>query len=276
MEELRGLPVSNKIKKIVENKLKELEKVPSLAIIRVGNKEDDISYEKGASKKMQSFGLNVKSYVYDENISHQDFMKEFKNINEDTNIDGILLLRPLPKQIDEKEIENTINPQKDLDGIANINKAGVFSDDESAFAPCTAEAVIEMLKFYNIDLCHKNVVILGRSLVVGKPLAMLFLKENATVTICHSKTKDLKQVCSLADIVVVAIGRAKMLDETYIKEGAIVIDVGINVDADAKLCGDVDFESIMNKAAMASPVPGGLGVVTTAVLAKHLIKNKVL
>ena len=274
MVELRGLLVSNKIKEDVEIYLKNREDIPCLAIVRVGDREDDISYERGAIKKLESFGLKVKSYVYDEKISEENFLREFSSINEDENIDGILILRPLPKQIDEKNIEEIINPKKDLDGISIFNKAGVFSDKEEAFAPCTAKAVVEMLKFYEIDLAHKNIVILGRSLVVGKPLSMLLLKENATVTICHSKTKDVKEVCRNADILVVAIGRAKLVDETYIKEGAIVIDVGINIDENGKLCGDVNFESISKKASMASPVPGGLGAVTTAVLAKHLIETK--
>lgn len=274
MVELRGLLVSNKIKKDVEIFLKNREDIPCLAIVRVGDREDDISYERGAIKKLESFGLKVKSYVYNEKISEENFLREFSSINEDENINGILLLRPLPKQIDEKNIEEIINPKKDLDGISIFNKAGVFSDKEEAFAPCTAKAVVEMLKFYEIDSAHKNIVILGRSLVVGKPLSMLLLKENATVTICHSKTKDVKEVCRNADILVVAIGRAKLVDETYIKEGAIVIDVGINIDENGKLCGDVNFESISKKASMASPVPGGLGAVTTAVLAKHLIETK--
>ncbi len=274
MIELCGLLVSNKIKEDVEIFLKNREDIPCLAIVRVGDREDDISYERGAIKKLESFGLKVKSYVYNEKISKENFLREFSSINEDENINGILLLRPLPKQIDEKNIEEIINPKKDLDGISIFNKAGVFSDKEEAFAPCTAKAVVEMLKFYEIDLAHKNIVILGRSLVVGKPLSMLLLKENATVTICHSKTKDVKEVCRNADILVVAIGRAKLVDETYIKEGAIVIDVGINIDENGKLCGDVNFESISKKASMASPVPGGLGAVTTAVLAKHLIETK--
>ena len=274
MVELRGLLVSNKIKEDVEIFLKNREDIPCLAIVRVGDREDDISYERGAIKKLESFGLKVKSYVYNEKISEENFLREFSSINEDENINGILLLRPLPKQIDEKNIEEIINPKKDLDGISIFNKAGVFSDKEEAFAPCTAKAVVEMLKFYEIDLVHKNIVILGRSLVVGKPLSMLLLKENATVTICHSKTKDVKEVCRNADILVVAIGKAKLVDETYIKEGAIVIDVGINIDENGKLCGDVNFESISKKASMASPVPGGLGAVTTAVLAKHLIETK--
>lgn len=274
MVELRGLLVSNKIKEDVEIYLKNREDIPRLAIVRVGDREDDISYERGAIKKLESFGLKVKSYVYNEKISEENFLREFSFINEDENIDGILILRPLPKQIDEKNIEEIINPKKDLDGISIFNKAGVFSDKEGAFAPCTAKAVVEMLKFYEIDLAHKNIVILGRSLVVGKPLSMLLLKENATVTICHSKTKDVKEVCRNADILVVAIGKAKLVDETYIKEGAIVIDVGINIDENGKLCGDVNFESISKKASMASPVPGGLGAVTTAVLAKYLIETK--
>jgi len=182
------------------------------------------------------------------------------------------LLRPLPKQIDEKAITDMIDPKKDVDGISPVSMAKVFMGEEDGFAPCTAEAVIEMLKFTGMELSGKRAVVAGRSLVVGKPLAMLLMKENCTVTVCHSRTKDLKAVCREADILAAAIGKAKKIDGTYISEGAAVFDVGINVDEDGTLCGDVAFETLDESVALATPVPGGVGTVTTSVLAKHVIR----
>lgn len=273
MEALKGAFISGKIKEQVQNMLEGLNGyVPTLAIIRVGEKPDDVSYERGAIKKMDAFGLKVRSYAFDENISDADFKSEFAKINEDETIDGILMLRPLPKQICEKDIEKMINPAKDLDGISPENIAKVFAGDDTGFAPCTAEAVIEVLKGYEIPMKGRNVTVVGRSMVVGKPLSMLFVKENATVTICHTKTEDLKAECKRAQILVAAAGKAKMLDGSYVGKDAVVIDVGINVDENGKLCGDVDYESLEGIASKATPVPGGVGAVTTAVLAKHLVQ----
>ena len=181
-------------------------------------------------------------------------------------------MRPLPKQIREKDIEKLMDPDKDLDGICPVNIARVFAGDESGFAPCTAEAVVEVLRANRIPISGKRVTIVGRSMVVGKPLAMLMLKEHATVTVCHTRTQDLKGACRNGEILVAAAGRAKMLDREYVGKDAIVLDVGINVDENGKLCGDVDFDSIQDTASMATPVPGGVGAVTTAVLAKHLVQ----
>lgn len=269
---LKGAEVSAKIKEEVLEALAACRTVPILAIVRVGENPDDISYERGATKKMESFGLQVRSFVFPADISESEFKQEFIGINEAEAITGILLLRPLPKQICEADIEAMINPAKDLDGISPINLAKVFAGDETGFAPCTAEAVIEMLKANQISITGKRVTIVGRSMVVGKPLSMLMLKENATVTICHTRTKDLKTTCRNAEILVAAAGRAKMLDVSYVGKDAVVIDVGINVDEQGKLCGDVDFETLEGQAAMASPVPGGIGAVTTAILAKHLVR----
>ena len=273
MEALKGAFISGKIKEQVQDMLEGLNGyVPTLAIVRVGEKPDDVSYERGAIKKMDAFGLKVRSYAFDDNISDEDFKKEFAKINEDSQIDGILMLRPLPKQICEKDIEKMINPAKDLDGISPENIAKVFAGDDTGFAPCTAEAVIEVLKGYEIPMKGRNVTVVGRSMVVGKPLSMLFVKENATVTICHTKTADLKAECKRAQILVAAAGKAKMLDGSYVGKDSVVIDVGINVDENGKLCGDVDYESLEGIASKATPVPGGVGAVTTAVLAKHLVQ----
>ena len=272
MLELRGKKVSDGIKEYVSKELETLTFVPKLAIVRVGENPDDMSYERGATKKLKSFGLDVASYVFPQDISDEDFKKAFKDINEDDEVTGILLLRPLPRTINEKDIENMIDSKKDLDGISPINIAKVFAGDTTGFSPCTAEAVIEVLKAYDIELTGKRVTVVGRSMVVGKPVSMLLLKENATVTMTHTRTVDLKKTCSDAEIVIAAAGRAKMLNSDYCGQDAVMIDVGINVDENGKLCGDVDYATLDGKASAATPVPGGVGTITTAVLAKHLIQ----
>ena len=269
---LKGAEVSAKIREQVQEMLEGLGgKMPCLAIVRVGENPDDLSYERGAMKKMASFGLEARSYSFSGDISHEEFKEEFRKINEDPGVSGILLLRPLPKHIQEADIEKLIDPDKDLDGISPVNVAKVCAGDATGFAPCTAEAVVEVLKTNNIPIAGKRAVIVGRSMVVGKPLAMLLMKENATVTVCHTKTSDLAGTCRMGEILVAAAGRAKMLDGSFVGHNAVVIDVGINVDDSGKLWGDVDFESIKDKASMATPVPGGVGAVTTAVLARHLV-----
>ena len=271
MEVLKGAAVTAAIKEQVQGMMEGLEgQPPKLAIVRVGERPDDLSYERGAMKRMEAFGLRAQSYAFPEEINGEDFKEAFAAINRDPDVTGILLLKPLPPQIPEREIEAMIDPAKDLDGISPVNMAKVFAGEADGFAPCTAEAVMEVLKAYGIPISGKRAVIVGRSLVVGRPLAMLLLKENATVTVCHTRTKNLEEECRRAEILVAAAGRAKMLGASHVGEQAVVIDVGINVDEDGKLCGDVDFASIDGRAAMATPVPGGVGAVTTAVLAKHL------
>ena len=267
---LYGADTAEKIKEEISGILSELKGyIPTLGIVRIGSNSADISYEKGAVKKMESLSLKTKVFEFDENISSEDFIEEFKKINEDDEIDGILLFRPLPEHIDEKKVIEVLDERKDLDGISYKNIAKVFAGDESGFAPCTAKAVIKILESNNIELEGKNVVVLGRSMVIGKPVAMLAIQKNATVTLCHSKTVELKKVCKNADVLIVAIGRAKMINDDYIGEDAVVIDVGINF-FEGKLCGDVDLENVKN-AAMATPVPKGVGAVTTSVLAQHLV-----
>ena len=268
---LRGAEVSEKLKTQVQESLNGLGRVPRLAIVRVGESPDDISYEKGAVKKMAAFGLEAVKYTFPENIPAQEFKTAFGRINSDPKIDGILVFRPLPEQIVQEDLDRMIDPLKDLDGISPVNIAKVFSGDNTGFAPCTAEAVMDILRFNGISPAGKRAVIVGRSMVVGRPLAMLFLQENATVTVCHTKTVDLPQLCRSADILVVAAGCANMVDKSFVKPGAVVIDVGINVDENGKLCGDVDFKDIQETASMATPVPGGVGSVTTSVLAKRLV-----
>ena len=273
MEILKGLPVANAINEKLMEQVKSIEgPLPHLAIIRVGERPDDCSYERGAVKKMDKVGVRCTTYTFDADIDNETFQAEFDKINENPDIDGILMLRPLPKQLDEKQIENTIDPRKDLDGISPLNLAKVYAGDESGYAPCTAEAVIEMLDYAGIDIKGKRVTVVGRSLVIGKPVSMLLMKRNATVTVCHTKTVDMAGTCKNAEILVAAAGSARMIKKEYVEDGAVVIDVGINVDDEGSLCGDVDFDAISDIAAAATPVPGGVGSVTTSVLAKHLVK----
>ena len=273
MEILKGLPVANAINEKLMEQVKSIEgPLPHLAIIRVGERPDDCSYERGAVKKMDKVGVRCTTYTFGADIDNDTFQAEFDKINENPDIDGILMLRPLPKQLDEKQIENKIDPRKDLDGISPLNLAKVYAGDESGYAPCTAEAVIEMLDYAGIDIKGKRVTVVGRSLVIGKPVSMLLMKRNATVTVCHTKTVDMAGTCKNAEILVAAAGSARMIKKEYVADGAVVIDVGINVDDEGNLCGDVDFDDISDIAAAATPVHGGVGSVTTSVLAKHLVK----
>lgn len=281
MRILRGAEVSARIKEQVREELEKLQVkrsgfVPKLAIVRLGENPDDVSYERGAIKKMENFGLQAQSYSFPQDISNEEFKARFREINENPDVTGILLLKPLPNQIQEKEIDRMILPEKDLDGISPVNMAKIFMGDGTGFAPCTAEAVVEVLKANEIPIAGKKVTIVGRSLIVGKPLSMLMMKENGTVTVCHTKTLDLAGTCRQAEILVAAAGKAKMLKEEHVGQDAVVIDVGIHVNNEGKLCGDVDFDSIKDKASAATPVPGGVGTVTTAVLAKHLVQAGML
>ena len=272
---LKGAEVAASMKEelsleVERQKLKGIS--PMLAIVRVGARSDDLAYERGAIKRFADVGIGTKVFEYPETIGQQDFLEGFSSVNADQSIHGILLFRPLPKHLDEEAVRSVINPLKDIDSMSPINAAKVFYGDETGFAPCTPEAVMQLLKHYNIVVSGKRVVVLGRSLVVGKPLLMLLIAQNATVTLCHSKTSNLKEICSEADILISAIGKAKMITKDYVGKDAVVIDVGINVDNDGKLCGDVDFESASEHASMITPVPGGVGAVTTFILARHVVR----
>ena len=272
MEELRGKEIVEAMRTECLSFARENACIPSLAVLRVGDKESDIAYERSIKKRFQDFGLEVKDYHLEENCSNAEFQEVFRFLNEDPEIDGILVFRPLPLQIDEEEMLSVMKKEKDVDGVTSSNLAGLLLQDPDAFAPCTAEAVMELCKYYKILLSGKEVCIIGRSLVVGKPLSVLMLNADATVTVCHSKTENIKEVAKRADVLVTAIGKAKAIGSSYCKEGATVIDVGINVDSDGNLCGDVDYDTIKTVAEKLTPVPGGLGPVTTAVLAKHVVK----
>lgn len=253
--------------------LKEKGIIPTLAILRVGNKESDLSYEKGAIKRANEVGVEVKSIVLDENIDYDSFYKTIDELNEDNNIHGILMLRPLPNHLDNEKARLYIKACKDVDGCSNSSLSGIFTNTDLGFAPCTAQAAIEILDYYHIDVKGKNVVVIGRSLVVGKPLSMMLLNKNATVTICHTKTVDIPAISKNADIVITATGQMESLNKDYFKEGQTVIDVGISWnETKQKLCGDVLFEEVEPIVANITPVPGGVGSVTTSVLINHVVE----
>lgn len=272
---MKGAEVNAAMKEKMINRVDALKKKgvqPVINIVRIGNRSDDLAYERGARKRMESVGVEMKITELPEDISQADFVKAFRKVNEDKTVHGIMLFRPLPKHLDESEIASIINPIKDVDCMSPVNIAKVFMGDEGVFAPCTAKAVMEMLVHYEVDLSGKNVAIVGRSMVIGKPLAMLMLKKNATVTVCHTRTVDLAEKCRRADVVVAAAGRAGMITGDMISRGTVVVDVGININEEGKLCGDVEFESVEPQASYISPVPGGVGGVTSSVLASHVIK----
>ena len=275
-EIIKGKPVGDALSEILKGECEALVKEgiqPKLAILRVGAKPNDLSYERGALKKCDTIGIVAEVTELSEDTTQEQYIEALEKLNKDSSVHGILTFRPLPKGIDEEVIKNVISPEKDVDCFSPMNTAKLMEGDKTGFPPCTPTAVVEILKHYNVPLKGANVVVLGRSMVVGKPVSMLLLGENATVTICHSKTQDLAKVCSQADVLVAGVGRARMITSDYIKEGAVVIDVGINAKPEGGgICGDVDTDDVVEKASMVTPVPAGVGSVTTSILAKHVIK----
>jgi len=245
---------------------------PALGIIRVGEREDDLSYERGAMKRCETLGVAVRRYLLPEDVTQKVLINTIREANQDSLIHGILLLRPLPEHLDEEAACQALRPEKDVDGITNGSMAGVFTGGNLGFPPCTAQACMEILKHYGIDCQGRKAVVIGRSLVVGKPAALMLLQRNATVTICHTKTKDMPAVCREAEILLVAAGKAGMVDAPYFAPGQIVIDVGIHVNEEGRLCGDVRFEDADPVVEALTPVPGGVGTVTTSVLAGHVVE----
>jgi 5,10-methylene-tetrahydrofolate dehydrogenase/Methenyl tetrahydrofolate cyclohydrolase len=272
---LKGKPVADRmreeIREAVQECLNKGDGAPKLAVLRVGERADDIAYESRVLKNCGELGIEAEVHEVDGKINMTDFMETLEILNSDSKIHGILIFRPLPEQLDENAVCRAIKPEKDIDCMSPVNAEKVFLGDKSGIAPCTPEAVIEILKYYQYDLNGKNVAIVNRSMVLGKPLAMLFLSENSTVTICHSKTKNLPKVTSEADIVVTGAGKGKYFGIDYFSNESVVIDVGINT-IDGQLCGDVDFDQVSESVAAITPVPGGVGTVTSMILLKHVIK----
>jgi methylenetetrahydrofolate dehydrogenase (NADP+)/methenyltetrahydrofolate cyclohydrolase len=245
---------------------------PALAILRVGERGDDISYEKGATKRAEKVGVAIKNVVLPADVSEDALINEILKLNADDSIHGVLMFRPLPEHIDEDKVRNMLAAAKDVDGITDLSIAGVFAGIETGFAPCTPSACMEILDYFGVECKGKNAVVVGRSLVVGKPAAMMLLDRHATVTVAHSRTADLQSVARQADIIIACVGRAKMIDAGYLSDGQIVIDVGINVLEDGSLSGDVDYEAAESIVEAITPVPGGVGTVTTSVLMKHVVE----
>lgn len=273
---LKGKPVADAIKETLIKKVETLKGrgiTPKLGIIRVGARPDDLFYEGGAKKTCEIVGMDSEVFEYPEDIDQAAFEKAVTGIGGKKDINGILMFSPLPKHLDERKIRTLIPVEKDVDCLTIGGAAKVFTDDPTGFPPCTPTACMEMLHFYDIPIKGKKCVVLGRSLVVGKPMAMLLLREHGTVTICHSRTENLAEVCKDAQILVAAVGRAKMVKANFVKPGQTVIDVGINSDPDnpGKYCGDVDFAEAEPIVERISPVPAGVGSVTTSVLCKHTI-----
>jgi methylenetetrahydrofolate dehydrogenase (NADP+)/methenyltetrahydrofolate cyclohydrolase len=245
---------------------------PTLAILRVGEKPDDLAYERGAMKRAETVGVTVKQIVLPETVSQEELLAEIAKINADETIHGCLMLRPLPKHIDDQRAREALLPEKDIDGITDGSLAGVFTGTKRGFPPCTAQACMEILSYYGIDPAGKSAVVIGRSLVIGKPVAMMLLQKHATVTICHTRTVDMPSVTKRAEILIVAAGRAGVVGAEYVTEGQIVLDVGINFNAEGKMVGDADFSAVEPVVGAITPVPGGVGTVTTSVLMAHVVE----
>lgn len=273
---LKGAPVAQAIidRTLCDaNALKEKGVIPTLAILRVGERADDISYEKGAMKRCAQAGVDVKNVVLPSDVGENEFFETLNSLNKDDSVHGILMFRPLPKHIDGEKARQMLAIQKDVDGCTDGSLAGVFSNSKTGFTPCTAQAAMEILKYYGCECSGKRAVVLGRSLVVGRPVAMLLMHENATPTICHTRTKNPAELSKQADIVIACTGQMESLGADYFRAGQIVIDVGINWNEEKnKLCGDMRFDEVSDIVEAITPVPGGVGGVTTAVLVSHVVE----
>ena len=272
---MEGKPVVQQLRENIKNRISKLKAehiTPTLLLIRVGEREDDISYERGIIKNCSLLGIKVDVKCLPSEMEMEEVIKVMEEANQDARIHGIMLFRPLPAQLNLDILSSIIDPVKDVDCMSPINLEKVFEGSGTGYAPCTPKAVIELLKFYEIPLKGANVTIAGRSLVVGKPLAMLLLDENATVTICHSRTKEMPAVTSKAEIVVAAIGKAKFMTEEYFNKDSIIVDVGINDDGNGKICGDVDFDAVFEKVRAINPAVGGVGTITNTILLDHVVQ----
>lgn len=272
---LKGLSAANALTETLAMRAAALNKksiTPTLAILRVGERSDDISYESGAIKRCAKVGISVRQFLLSAGCTQAELLSVVRQINEDPSIHGCLMFRPLPDKTMEEAACSLLSPEKDVDGMTPGSLATVFSGKGAGYPPCTAEGCIALLDHYNIPLEGKRVTVIGRSLVIGKPVSMMLQARNATVTMCHTKTVNLPEICRNAEILVVAAGKAGVVNADFVAPGQIVLDVGINVNAEGKLCGDVAFDDVEPITEAITPVPGGIGSVTTAVLAKHVIE----
>ncbi len=269
--------LAEKLDESIKGRVEKLSKegnTPCLAIVRVGENPNDISYEKGLLKKSDIYGIEVKQVLLDVEISTEELIAEIEKLNNDDHVTGVILFRPLPKHIDDKEVEESLDYRKDVDAMTSKSLAKVFQGETDGFQPATPYACMKLLEAYDIDLKGKNVAIIGRSMVLGKPLAMMMLNENATVTICHSRTKDLPEVTKAADIVVSATGRAKSVTRDYVNPDSIVVDVGVSADENGKLSGDADFEDLKDYVAGITPRTHGIGKITSTLLMDQVVQAK--
>jgi methylenetetrahydrofolate dehydrogenase (NADP+)/methenyltetrahydrofolate cyclohydrolase len=274
-EILKGNVVAAQIKEDMKNeieKLAEKGKIPTLGIVRLGSNPDDISYERSIIKNCEKAGINSKVIEKELEMTTEELVDLMEKLNVDDEISGVLVFRPLPKHIDETKIREALSPNKDVDCMHPLNLAKIFEGDMTGFQPCTPRAAMEILLYNNVELEGKNVVVVNRSMVLGKPLVMMLLEKNATVTICHSRTKNLHEITSKADVVVTALGKAKFFDKKYFNENSICIDVGVSMDDDGKLSGDIDYPEVSEMVSMITPVPGGVGAVTTSLLLSQVVE----
>lgn len=275
-EILKGAPVTAALNERLTadvTVLKDGGIIPTLAILRVGERPDDLSYETGAMKRCAAVGVEVKNVVLPADVCQEDFDGALTALNEDSSVHGILMFRPLPKQLDSEKARQMLNPAKDVDGCTDGSLAGVFTGTEVGFPPCTAQAAIEILDYYGISCTGKRAAVIGRSLVVGRPVSMMLMHKNATVTTCHTKTVNMAEITREADILIVCAGKMESIGAEYMREGQIVIDVGIGWNEEkGKLCGDVKFEEAEALVGAVTPVPGGVGTVTTSVLVSHVVE----
>ena len=264
--------ISNRLKEEISKYLTQGKRAPKIDIILVGDDYASKMYVDMKSKKALDLGIQVNVHTYPKDISQEQVESVIKQLNEDINIDGIMVQLPLPNHIQESKILELISPDKDVDGLTSTNLGKLFKNDSSAIAPATAKGVIELLKEYRVRIEGKRAVVIGRGDISGLPISAMLQNENATVTICHSRTQNLKEICSKADILVSSIGRAEYINSEYVKEGSIVVDIGTNRNAQGKLVGDIDFNSVKDIAEYITPVPGGIGPMTIVCLFDNLIE----
>lgn len=271
---LKGVPVAKKVNEDTEAKISRLLEVgivPKLAIVRVGDKDDDIYYENAAVKKCASLGVLTETVRLPINVGNERLESEIVRLNEDASVHGVLILRPLPSHIDDRLISGMLSPNKDVDGITPLSLYGVFSGSGDGFVPCTARACMETLSYYGIKLSGKKAAVIGRSLVIGRPVSMLLMAENATVTICHTRTQNVKEITKNADIIITSAGKAGSLTCDFVRAGQTVIDVSMNTAPDGSMCGDADFATVSEIVENITPVPGGIGSVTTSILINNTV-----